>query len=243
MHRASVFAAALVLGSAACGDPSARSAAVPTLPAATAPSSTAEPTGGKNKGPLAPAPDCAATLVTRSVVDRLGRKPGEWTRVGTVVVAMKDRRPTRFELKDREGGAVSGLDAPDSAPAFRDAVRAEVCRVGGVSVVAEAEAPENGAYALSVWKPVSPNESADLDYVCKGPPKGVGQGLEPAQLRVVAIEAYEVMLGSPKWRAFFRALHDEIRKKDANVDEVRRAKATELRSAVADCWFSSILAP
>ncbi len=51
------------------------------------------------------------------------------------------------------------------------------------------------------------------------------------------------MLGSPRWRGFFRSLHDEIRKKDSNVDEARRAKAAELRSAVADCWFSSILAP
>jgi len=155
---------------------------------------------------------------------------------------MKEKKPTAFALKDREGGRVSELAAPDRPDAFRDAVRLEVCKVGGVSVVAEADPPANGAYALSVWKPVAPDEASDLAYVCKGPPGPVSEGLDPAQLRVVAVEAYEVMLTSPKWRTFFRALREDLRKDEAKED-VRRERAAALRSAVQDCWFSRILSP
>lgn len=234
--------ALLVAGSfaAGCGAPSA----VPTL---SAPAAGVAPAAGPASPPKpaldAPPEGCHATLVSRPVVDRLGRRASDWARIGTVAVTMKDRRPVSFVVKDGDGKSVSSMAAPESQPAFRDAVRGEVCRIGGVSVVAEADPPDNGAYALSVWKPVAPDEAADLAYVCKGPPGPVGESMEPEKLRVIAVEAYEVMLGSPRWRAFFRALHDELRARGANVDEVRKRRADELRAASKDCWFAKVLSP
>ncbi len=179
MHRARFFAAVTVLGSVACGDPSPK---VPALaaphpfPGGAASLATAEPAAGNNKPPLPAAPECAATLVTRSVVDRLGRRASDWTRVGTVVVRMKDRRPTHFDVKDREGAIVSRQDAPETAPAFRDAVRAEVCRVGGVSVVAEAEAPRTAPMRSAFGNRQARASRPIWTTYARGLPKASGKG-------------------------------------------------------------------
>ncbi len=238
-----VLATILSAVATACKETKSPSAVLipPTDSEKTSPSAASSATGS----PRTPAPqDCFATLTTMVTASRVGRKAGEWIRVGTVAVTMQDRKPVRFDVRDKDGKSVAKGEAPDNATEFKDAVRVEVCRVGGVSVLSDGEPPASGAYALSIWKPVAPSESQDLAFMCSGSPEVLGdrKGADAQQTRVLALETYEVMLTSSRWRGFVRGLRADLKaNKDGDTASVRSAKAAELRSAKPGCWFSDAL--
>ena len=238
-----VLATILCAVATACKETIAQSAVLvpPTGSEKTSPSTAASSTAS----PRTPAPqDCFATLTTVVTASRVGRKAGDWVRVGTVAVTMQDRKPLRFDVRDKDGKSVANGEAPDNATEFKDAVRVEVCRVGGVSILSDGEPPASGAYALSIWRPVAPSESQDLAFMCSGPPDVLGdrKGSDAKQTRVLALETYEVMLTSSRWRGFVRGLRADLKaSKDGDIASVRSAKAAELRSAKPQCWFSDAL--
>lgn len=229
----------------ACASPA--SVAAPDSKTLVAPpiAPSAEPT---LKSPRPVAPECHATLASRQAADRAGRRPADWVRGGTVVVGMVEGRPVRIEARDLDGKtAVRGVRTlpPSTTKAeLQDAIRAEACGIGGISVISEASPPASGSFALSVWSPVAPNKETDLGILCDVAPRTIGEHsrYEPSQARALALEAYDVLLTSATWRGFVWSFRRDLAASDGKGHAlVLEAAASRLRAERPQCWFAGLL--
>ncbi len=192
-----------------------------------------------------PSDSCFVTVTPRRTAEKAGRKKEEWTAVGTIAVTMRDHKPVAMELRDGAGKVVAKGEGWTNPTEFKDTMRREACRIGGVLIMADDEPPAAGSYSLSVLKPVAPSEPGDLKTLCAGPPPVIAghPGFDARQARTLALESYETMLTSARWRGWVKGLHAELRRSgdEAAADSTRRSKAAELRAAQKDCWFAGAL--